>query len=367
MLLFGTSINAFAADRDSAFCEDFGGVCGCDVSTGKQLCCEGNLNESYSCQDSSRLNYPSYAQAFPSTKVYTTVEPNDRGTHTVFVNWADQFPTEYSITLTPFPGADPGPFADTSEPSFVFYDVPTGIQYINIKKNIDGEWSQITSWKVEVPEWQDVQVTAGTSEVAKEYEDQKPFIMLDAPSKEEENNAATAEESEQRIIQDIPNVLFFILLFVGLLFVILILTIIGGRKRLKKLEKTTHKMRLDIGSIMQYLRGKFPQDKDQLVSHSRIQLNGELSREEKQIIKDTGFDSLYNKHQDYFIQKIKTYNPKNQHDVAFASYQVMEKLDNKEVKSKLEEATKKKQLDMHDVTIACAEYMAIKASKEVLK
>jgi hypothetical protein len=355
---FSTGVQAQNVRQDN-YCDAFGGVCGCDETTGKQVCCEGILNDTYSCQEPTRLNYPSFAQAFPATSVYATAVPNDRGTFSVYVNWADEVPTEYSITLTQFPGQDPGPFADTSSPEFAFFDIPTGIWYANIKKNINGQWSQVTSWKVTVPEWS----------TAIERQSEQAVIVDPETSGNQPGRlvgpAAQTERSDN-FIANVPDTLFYVVVFVVVLFIIVIVALLSGRNRLKKLEELVHKMRLDISTIMGFLKKKYPDEK-MLVSHSQIKLNGVLSAEEKRIVQDVGFEGLYTKHHTYFIDKIKSYSPKNAHDVAYASYQIMERLDNKEVKNHLKERAEKYQWTMHEVNIACADYLAIKASDEVLK
>lgn len=361
-LAFSLSIPSFVSAqhvRQENYCDAFGSVCGCDEVTGKQVCCEGVLNDTYSCQELTRLTYPSFAYAFPSTKLYATAVPNDRGTFSVYVNWSDNQPTEYSINLTPFPGQDPGPFADTSTPEFAFFDVSTGVWYINVKKNINGQWSQITSWKVVVPEW---------SQAAELKSDQAVIVDQDIHYKEPGRILAPAAQTERTdsIIENIPNTLLYVVIFVVVLFVILLIALIQGSKRIKGLEELVHKIRLDISTIMGFLKKKYPDEKT-LVSHSQIKLNGVLSAEEKRIIQDVGFEKIFNKNHTYFVNKIKSHNPKNQHDVAHAAYQTMERLDNKEVKNQLKEQQKKYQWSMHEINIACADYIAIKISDDVLK
>lgn len=59
----------------------------------------------------------------------------------------------YSIAISKYAGADPGPNADTSERKFTFYDVKPGTWYVNIKAGSDScNTSGVMYWKVVVPE-----------------------------------------------------------------------------------------------------------------------------------------------------------------------------------------------------------------------
>jgi hypothetical protein len=295
------------------------------------------------------------------TNVYVTAVPNDRGTFSVYVDWTDQEPTEYSVTLTSYPGQDPGPYADTSKPEFAFFDISTGVWYVNMKKNIDGSWSQVTSWKVTVPEWSSAVDQADKDQVVVVDQDpnQKQAGRILAP-------AASTTKKVSTLINNVPEVLFYVIIFLAVLFVIVVIALITGKDRIKNLEELIHKLRLDVSTIMNFLRKKYPDEKS-LVAHSQIKLNGVLSVEEERIVKDVKFDKLFSKYYDYLLEKIKSFKPKDTDDLAYAAYQLMEYIDNKELKHQLENNVKASQWSKHEVNIACADYLAIKISDEVLK
>jgi len=49
---------------------------------------------------------------------------------------------------------DPGPDPDTSGSDWTFSGVqPNTTQYINMKAMVNGTWSQVSSWTVQVPAW----------------------------------------------------------------------------------------------------------------------------------------------------------------------------------------------------------------------
>lgn len=57
----------------------------------------------------------------------------------------------YSITLNKTAGANPGPLADTTKSKYIFRDITPGKWYINVKEMMNGQWSQIAYWEVDVP------------------------------------------------------------------------------------------------------------------------------------------------------------------------------------------------------------------------
>ena len=51
------------------------------------------------------------------------------------------------------PGGDPGPLTDYYEPTFTLHSLEPGRQFLNVKKKINGQWSTVAYWEVDVPEW----------------------------------------------------------------------------------------------------------------------------------------------------------------------------------------------------------------------
>ena len=74
------------------------------------------------------------------------------GAYKVFFDW-DSIPnsTGYSISLSKYAGADPGPNTDTYESNWTFNHVPSGKWYVNLKTGVNNYWSQVSYWTITVP------------------------------------------------------------------------------------------------------------------------------------------------------------------------------------------------------------------------
>lgn len=66
----------------------------------------------------------------------------------------DNNPSKYSAVISKCAGCDPGPLVDFYSNKFYFYNVKPGKWYVNVKKEINGYWSNIFYWTIDVPEWQ---------------------------------------------------------------------------------------------------------------------------------------------------------------------------------------------------------------------
>lgn len=86
--------------------------------------------------------------------------PNADGTFDIFMDWDEVSNTGFSITLNDIAGADPGPSIDTHLSEYRFTNVYPGTYYANMKVGVNGIWSDVTYWKIEVPEWHPPQPTA---------------------------------------------------------------------------------------------------------------------------------------------------------------------------------------------------------------
>ena len=75
------------------------------------------------------------------------------GSTSVKFSFTDTAPTQYSLALSRYRGEDPGPLADTSSTTYTFTNAQEGQEYINVKKLINGYWSGVYTWDVNVPAW----------------------------------------------------------------------------------------------------------------------------------------------------------------------------------------------------------------------
>ena len=60
--------------------------------------------------------------------------------------------SQYSIGISKYAGADPGPVADTSARRMTFRNVESGKWYINLKGGNSCGWSNVQYWDVDVPD-----------------------------------------------------------------------------------------------------------------------------------------------------------------------------------------------------------------------
>lgn len=135
-------------------CSWHGGISYCDTSVGTYVCNDGTYSPSCGC-----AYVPPPAPLFPvSTQATITHEPNrlPKGTFAINVILDDSNPTQYSATLNKCMGCDPGPSIDFRTSTFTFKDITTGRWYLNVKKNINGRWSNTVYWTVDVPPWYEV-------------------------------------------------------------------------------------------------------------------------------------------------------------------------------------------------------------------
>ncbi len=90
------------------------------------------------------------------TQGKTEFLPQENGTFNVIFSWTEvnsQDINGYSLAISNYPGADPGPSIDTYSDSWTFSNINSGIQYINIKHRSTYGWSRIWYWKIIVPAW----------------------------------------------------------------------------------------------------------------------------------------------------------------------------------------------------------------------
>lgn len=147
--VFLFSVSSYAR---SGCCSWHGGVSGCDTNTGRQVCNDGTYSPTCTC-----AYIPPQKAVQPTVSEYST-SGHWQFTHTnagvnVTFDWDDTSPTEYSIGISSYAGSDPGPLSDTSTTNWVFHNVSNGKKYINLKKKVNGIWSNITYWEINVPEW----------------------------------------------------------------------------------------------------------------------------------------------------------------------------------------------------------------------
>lgn len=145
-------------------CSWHGGVCGCDTSVGRQVCCDGTYSPSCTCAYIPEQNYippPPPQPKFPSeTQAKWNFFSNENKTWNIEMEVLDNNPTKYSAVISKCAGCDPGPLVDFYSNKFYFKNITPGKWYVNVKKEINGYWSNIVYWTIDVPEWQPPTPTA---------------------------------------------------------------------------------------------------------------------------------------------------------------------------------------------------------------
>ncbi len=141
---------SFPTYAERGCCSWHGGVCGCDTSVGRQICCDGTYSPSCTCAYiSPKLTTP----VFPYMTATWSFFSNTNHTWRIKMTLNDDEPTRYSAVISKCAGCDPGPLVDFNSNHFIFDNVLPGRWYVNVKKDINNVWSTIQYWVIDVPQW----------------------------------------------------------------------------------------------------------------------------------------------------------------------------------------------------------------------
>lgn len=145
--IFFASSNSVLAQ--SGCCSYHGGVSHCDSSVGRQVCNDGTYSPSCVCYSP------------PAKPVCEIPTVGDSGTWDFTQSGCNQNITfkwdkgnddvYYSVAISKYAGADPGPLSDTRLREFTFKEITTGTWYINVKPGNSCGWGDVRYWTVEVP------------------------------------------------------------------------------------------------------------------------------------------------------------------------------------------------------------------------
>jgi hypothetical protein len=146
-------------------CSWHGGVSHCDSSVGRYVCSDGSYSPTCGCYYAPPAKpKPTPVQVSGATSATYSFMPQDQETFTATLDLDDANPTSYSVQLSKTAGADPGPKSDYSSPMFTFTDVTPGRWYVNVKKAVNGYWSSVYYYTVDVPTMADYLAAHPTSE-----------------------------------------------------------------------------------------------------------------------------------------------------------------------------------------------------------
>ena len=172
-LIFLGSNKALAT---SGCCSWHQGVSYCDTSVGRYVCGDGSYSPSCGC-----AYYPP-VPAFPSEMTIganNSFLPTSNGTYDIEFTFNNPNNRSVSISMNTAQWADPGPLADTMGATWTLKDVqPNTTQYVNMKATVNGVWSQIESWTIQVPAWvAPTPVPTDTPIAIDTSVDNKPFMF----------------------------------------------------------------------------------------------------------------------------------------------------------------------------------------------
>ncbi|MCM8787531.1 MAG: hypothetical protein NC935_05700 [Candidatus Omnitrophica bacterium] len=155
LFLFFLLISSISVYATRGCCSWHGGVCGCDTSVGRQICCDGTYSPSCTCAYiPQNYNPPPKPQFPPEIKARWYFYANEDGTWNIEMEVLDNNPTKYSAVISKCAGCDPGPLVDFFSNKFYFNNIKPGKWYVNVKKEINEYWSNVVYWTIDVPEWQ---------------------------------------------------------------------------------------------------------------------------------------------------------------------------------------------------------------------
>lgn len=134
-------------------CSWHGGVDYCDTDVGEYVCNDGTYSPTCTCGYIS-VDVPPTPTPVPLLGS-TDFSMNEDKTIDVYFKWTPVTGSYgYSLGISKYAHADPGPLVDTTGIAWRFKDVKPGNWNINMKVLLSsGYYSPIYSWDVIVPEW----------------------------------------------------------------------------------------------------------------------------------------------------------------------------------------------------------------------
>lgn len=131
-------------------CSWHGGISYC-ASNGRYVCRDGTYSPTCRCGAPVPVYKPPVPTIPESTKGHWELREDKDGNVNLYFDWDRPDNRGYSITLNKTAGVNPGPLADTQKSEIIFEDVSPGKWYINVKERMNGQWSRVTYWIVEIP------------------------------------------------------------------------------------------------------------------------------------------------------------------------------------------------------------------------
>ncbi len=152
ILLISTCIFVPSASAQQGCCSWHDGVCGNTCCDGTPLSAKCGGGYDYDYEPTYYYTAPAIPE-FPQINATWDLQPDLSNGFTITVKLDDPNPSQYSVTLNKYKGGDPGPKVDYTTPNFQFINVKQGKWYMNVKKDINGTWSRVAYYTVDVPAW----------------------------------------------------------------------------------------------------------------------------------------------------------------------------------------------------------------------
>ena len=119
------------------------------------------------------------APQFPDMTANFNYSFNNNGTIDLNAVLNDPNPSEYSVLLGNYQGSDPGPDPDFYSATFTLFNVQPGVKYLNVKKKINGDWSTVSYWTLNIPYWvQPTQVPIQPTDVPPSFLNSDQFSTI---------------------------------------------------------------------------------------------------------------------------------------------------------------------------------------------
>ena len=134
----------------SGCCSSHSGVCGCG-------CCDGSSLSSTCVPYYPWCNSPTPQPTpivIPTSLNGSTSYNYNNSTksYDVTFDWDYWSPSSgWSIGISQYAGADPGPNMDTTTSAWTFKNVSPGRKFVNMKALVNGYWSGVSYWTIDIP------------------------------------------------------------------------------------------------------------------------------------------------------------------------------------------------------------------------
>lgn len=174
-------------------CSWHGGVAYCDTSVGRLVCNDGTYSPSCGCYYAPVAPTPTPIIIPTSISGTINYQYNDSTkSYDVTADWDDWNQSSgWSIGISQYAGADPGQIMDTTASIWQFRGISPGRKYINLKALVNGNWSRVAYWTVDIPPYPTLTPTPTITPTSTITPTPSPTITkLLQSSKQEKNHVA---------------------------------------------------------------------------------------------------------------------------------------------------------------------------------